>query len=68
MLCADETSQCQALERTQPVPPLRPGIPGRQARDYARHGVTCLFAALNAAAGQVTGACYPRPAAGTRNS
>ena len=60
VLCVDEKSQCQALERTQPILPLRPGIPGWQTRDYARHGVTCLSAALNAAAGQVTGACYPR--------
>jgi hypothetical protein len=44
----------------QPILPLRPGIPERQTHDYARHGVTCLFAALNAATGQVTGACYPR--------
>ena len=49
-----------ALERTQPILPLRPGIPERQTHDYARHGVTCLFAALNAATGQVTDACYPR--------
>ena len=39
---------------------MRPGIPERQTHDYARHGVTCLFAALNAATGQVTDACYPR--------
>ena len=49
-----------ALERTQPILPLRPGIPERQTHDYARHGVTCLFAALNAATGQVTDAYYPR--------
>jgi transposase len=60
VLCVDEKSQCQALERTQPILPLRPGIPERQTHDYARHGVTCLFAALNAATGQVTDACYPR--------
>ncbi len=39
---------------------MRPGIPERQTHDYARHGVTCLFAALNTATGQVTDACYPR--------
>ena len=60
VVCVDEKSQCQALERTQPILPMRPGIPERQAHDYARHGVTCLFAALNAATGQVTDACYPR--------
>ena len=52
--------QCQAPERTQPILPMRPGIPERQTHDYARHGLTCLFAALNAATGQVTDACYPR--------
>jgi transposase len=60
VVCVDEKSQCQALERTQPILPMRPGIPERQTHDYARHGVTCLFAALNAATGQVTDACYPR--------
>ena len=60
VLCVDEKSQCQALERTQPILPLRPGIPERHTHDYARHGVTCLFAALNAATGQVADACYPR--------
>jgi transposase len=60
VVCVDEKSQCQALERTQPILPMRPGIPERQTHDYARHGVTCLFAALNTATGQVTDACYPR--------
>jgi transposase len=60
VVCVDETSQCQALERTQPILPLRPGIPERPTHDYARHGVTCLSAALNAATGQVADACYPR--------
>src|ERR1022692_357911 len=50
----------QALERSQPTLPMRSGIRERQAHDYARHGVTCLFAALNTATGQVTDACYPR--------
>jgi transposase len=60
VVCVDEKSQCQALERSQPILPVRPGIPERQTHDYARHGVTCLFAALNVATGQVTDACYPR--------
>jgi transposase len=60
VLCVDEKSQCQALERSQPILPMRSGIPERQAHDYARHGVTCLFAALEIATGQVTDACYPR--------
>ncbi len=60
VVCVDEKSQCQALERSQPILPMRSGIPERQTHDYARHGVTCLFAALNAATGQVVDACYPR--------
>jgi transposase len=60
VLCIDEKSQCQALERSQPILPMRSGIPERQTHDYARHGVTCLFAALEIATGQVTDACYPR--------
>jgi transposase len=60
VVCVDEKSQCQALERSQPILPMRSGIPERQTHDYARHGVTCLFAALNTATGQVTDACYPR--------
>jgi hypothetical protein len=59
VVCVDEKSQCQALERTQPILPMRGGIPERQAWDYARHGVTCLFAALEVTTGQVTDACYP---------
>jgi len=60
VVCIDEKTQCQALERSQPILPMRPGIPERQTHDYARHGTTCLFAALNVATGQVTDACYPR--------
>src|SRR5487761_1737645 len=45
VVCVDEKSQCQTLERTQPILPMRPGIPERQTHDYARHGVPCLFAA-----------------------
>jgi len=43
VVCVDEKSQVQALERSQPILPMRPGIPERQTHDYARHGVTCLF-------------------------
>jgi transposase len=60
VLCVDEKSQVQALERTQPVLPVRPGIPEKRTHDYIRHGTTTLFAALEVATGQVTGACYPR--------
>jgi transposase len=60
VVCADEKSQCQAPERAQPILPMRQGIPERQAHDYVRPGVTCLFAALNTATGQVTDVRYPR--------
>lgn len=58
--CVDEKSQIQALERTQPLLPLRPGIPARQTHDYMRHGTTTLFAALNMLDGTVIGDCMPR--------
>jgi len=57
VFCVDEKSQIQALERTQPILPLRPGIPERQTHDYERHGTTTLFAALNVASGKVIGKC-----------
>jgi len=60
VLCVDEKSQIQALDRTQPVFPLRPGVPERQSHDYMRHGVTSLFAALNIASGEVIAACHRR--------
>jgi len=60
VLCVDEKSQIQALERTQPILPLRPGIPARQTHDYLRHGTTTLFAALNMLDGTVIGDCMPR--------
>jgi transposase len=60
VLCVDEKSQIQALERTQPPRPLAPGRPERRTHDYVRHGTTTLFAALEVATGQVTGACHPR--------
>jgi transposase len=59
VLYIHETSQVQALERTAPVLPLRPGIPEKATHDYVRHGTTTLFAALETATGKVTGACYP---------
>src|SRR6266567_1357845 len=60
VLCVDEKPQTQALERKAPVLPLRPGIPEKRSHDYVRHGTTALFAALEAATGKVTGACYPQ--------
>ena len=56
----DEKSQIQALDRTQPILPLRPGLPERQTHDYERHGTTTLFAALNVLDGTVIGSCLPR--------
>ena len=56
----DEKSQIQALDRTQPILPLRPGLPERQTHDYERHGTTTLFAALNVLEGTVIGHCQPR--------
>lgn len=60
VLCVDEKSQIQALERTQPLLPLRPGLPACRTHDYVRHGTTTLFAALDAMTGQVIGKCYRR--------
>lgn len=60
VLSVDEKSQIQALERTQPILPLRPGLPERQTHDYQRHGTTTLFAALNVLDGTVIGSCLPR--------
>jgi transposase len=60
VLCVDEKPQAQALERAAPVLPARPGVPEKRSHDYIRHGTTTLFAALEAATGQVTSACYPR--------
>jgi transposase len=60
VLCVDEKSQIQALDRTAPVLPLRPGIPARQTHDYTRHGTTTLFAALSLLDGKVIGECLPR--------
>ncbi len=55
MLCVDEKSQIQALDRTQPVLPMQPGVPERQTHDDQRKGTTSLFAALNIATGEWTG-------------
>ena len=55
VLCVDEKSQIQALDRTQPILPLAPGIPERRTHDYMRHGTTTLFAALDIATGEVIG-------------
>jgi len=60
VLCVDEKSQIQALDRTQPLLPLRPGQVERRTHDYKRHGTTALFAALDIATGHVIGRCYKR--------
>ncbi len=60
VLCVDEKPQLQALERTAPVLPVRPGSPERASFDYVRHGTTTLFAALEVATGKVTEACTDR--------
>jgi transposase len=60
VLCVDEKSQVQALDRTQPILPLRPGLPEQRTNDYERHGTTSLFAALDIATGKVVGKCHRR--------
>jgi transposase len=60
VLSADEKSQVQALQRTAPILPLRPGLPERATHDYIRHGTTTLFAALEVATGKITQTCLPR--------
>src|ERR1051325_6493297 len=60
VLCVDEKSQVQALDRSQPLLPMRPGQAERRPHDYTRNGVTSLFAALDVATGHVIGECYPR--------
>jgi transposase len=60
VVCVDEKSQVQALDRTRPLLPMRPGIPARQTHDYIRHGTTSLFAALDVASGKVIGQCHRR--------
>jgi len=60
VLCVDEKSQIQALDRTAPILPLRPGLPEKATHDYKRNGTTTLFAALEVATGKVTDQCYDR--------
>ena len=60
VLCIDEKSQIQALDRTQPMLPMRPGQAERRTHDYKRHGTTTLFAALDTATGAVIGTCMKR--------
>lgn len=60
ILCVDEKSQIQALDRSQPLLPMRPGQIERRTHDYTRHGTTSLFAALDIATGRVIGKCYSR--------
>jgi transposase len=60
VLCVDEKSQIQALDRTQPLLPMRPGQVERRTHDYVRHGTTSLFAALDVKTGEVVGRCHRR--------
>lgn len=60
VLCVDEKSQIQALDRSAPVLPMMPGMPERRTHDYIRHGVTTLFAALDVATGEVIGSIHRR--------
>lgn len=60
VLCVDEKSQTQALERSQPVLPMELGTPERRTHDYIRHGTTSLFAALNVLTGEVIGKCHAK--------
>jgi transposase len=60
VLCMDETSQIQALDRTQPSLPMKPGRAGTMTHDYKRNGTTTLFAALDVLTGSVIGQCLPR--------
>jgi transposase len=60
VLCVDEKTQVQALDRTQPGLPMKKGRCGTMTHDYRRNGTTCLFAAMNLLEGKVIGTCYPR--------
>ena len=60
ILCVDEKTQVQALDRTQPGLPMKKGRCGTMTHDYKRNGTTCLFAAMNVLEGKVLGSCYPR--------
>ncbi len=60
VLCVDEKTQIQALDRTQPTLPIKPGKAQRMTHDYKRNGTTSLYAALEIATGEATGSCYPQ--------
>ena len=60
VLSVDEKTQIQALSRTQPLLPMRPGLPARRTHDYRRNGLTSLYAAFNVGSGEVLGACHHR--------
>lgn len=60
VLCVDEKSQIQAINRSQPILPMKPGTAERRTPDYDRHGTTSLFAALNVATGNVIGKCFAK--------
>ncbi|MGW6412735.1 IS630 family transposase, partial [Streptomyces vinaceus] len=60
VLCVDEKSQIQALDRSAPVLPMMPGMPERRTHDYIRHGVTTLFAAMDVATGEIIGSIHRR--------
>jgi transposase len=60
LLCVDEKSQIQALDRTQPILPMLPGLPQRRTHDYMRYGTTTLFAALDVASGKILGQLHRR--------
>ena len=60
VLCVDEKSQIQALDRSAPVLPMMPGLPERRTHDYLRHGITTLFAALDVATGEIYGSIHRR--------
>ncbi|GAB4710562.1 IS630 family transposase [Mycobacterium avium subsp. hominissuis] len=60
VLCVDEKSQIQALDRSAPVLPMMPGMPERRSHDYVRHGITTLFAALDVATGEIIGSIHRR--------
>ncbi|RPF30329.1 hypothetical protein EDD92_0084 [Streptomyces sp. TLI_185] len=68
VLCVDEKSQIQALDRSQPVLPMMPGMPERRTHDYYRHGITSLFAAFNIADGSVISELHHRHRAIERSS
>jgi transposase len=59
-VCVDEKTQIQALNRTAPILPIRPGLPEKATHDYVRNGTTTLFAALEVATGKVAHTCFPR--------